>query len=143
VLRLSLPPRRTSARRLRAALAVHLSSNDVPRATINEVLLAADEAFINAFMHAGDVSGAITVRAQVLDDRILVEIRDRGCGFDVRALDIATTPDPLVAHGRGLFLIHQVMDQVEVRSTGSGQGTLVRMAKSFPGRPPQTAESMG
>ena len=83
MLRLSLPPRRASARRLRLSLRAFLSSHDVPRATIDEVLLAADEAFINAFMHAGDVDGAVTIQAQVRADRILVEIRDRGCGFDV------------------------------------------------------------
>ncbi len=143
MLRLSLPPRRASARRLRLSLRAFLSSHDVPRATIDEVLLAADEAFINAFMHAGDVDGAVTIQAQVRADRILVEIRDRGCGFDVEALDIAAIPDPLVAHGRGLFIIHQVMDQVEVRSNDRGQGTLVRMAKTFPGRSPRVAESMG
>ncbi len=143
MLRLSLPLRRASARRLRVSLGGYLVASDVPRAIIDQVLLAADEAFINAFMHAGDVDGAVTLRAQVLGDQVLVEIRDRGRGFDVRAQDTVTTPDPLVTHGRGLFLIHQVMDQVEVRSPAGGQGTLVRMAKRFPGRPPRIAESMG
>jgi anti-sigma regulatory factor (Ser/Thr protein kinase) len=142
VLQLSLSMRRASARRLRASLSGYLGSNGVPRATVNEVLLAANEAFVNAFVHGGDVTGAVTVRAQVLDGRVLVEIRDRGCGFDTQAMDIVATPDPLVAHGRGLFLIYQLMDQVDVRSPGSGQGTLVSMAKSFSRRPSRVAESI-
>jgi anti-sigma regulatory factor (Ser/Thr protein kinase) len=143
VLRLNLPPRRASARELRASLSGYLASNGVPRTIADEVLLAANEAFVNAFMHGGDVAGAVQVRAQVLDSRVLVEVRDRGCGFDPTSLDVDTTPDPLLAHGRGLFLIHHLMDEVEVRSPATGQGTLVCMGKRFSQSPPRVAESLG
>src|SRR5664280_809960 len=116
VLRLSLPPRRASARELRATLAGYLASNGVPRAIYDQVVLAADEAFVNAFLHSGDVAGAVEMRAQVLDGEVLVEVRDRGCGFEAGTADVDTMPDPLVSHGRGLFLIHHLMDKVEVRS---------------------------
>jgi anti-sigma regulatory factor (Ser/Thr protein kinase) len=142
-LRLSLPPRRASARELRATLAGYLASNDVPRATSDQVLLAADEAFINAYMHGGDVAGAVEARAQVLDGEVLIEIRDRGCGFDAGTVDVDTMPDPLVTHGRGLFLIHHLMDKVEVRSPATGRGTLVCMAKRFSRRASRSVESIG
>ena len=143
VLRLSLPPRRASARELRATLAGYLASNSVPRAIHDQVLLAADEAFVNAFLHSGDVGGAVEMRAQVLDGEVLVEVRDRGCGFEAGTVDVDTMPDPLVSHGRGLFLIHHLMDRVEVRSPATGRGTLVRMAKRFSRRVSPTIESIG
>jgi anti-sigma regulatory factor (Ser/Thr protein kinase) len=143
ILRLSLPPRRTSARELRATLAGYLASSGVPRATSDQVLLAADEAFVNAFLHSGDVAGVVEMRAQVLDGEVLVEIRDRGCGFEARAVDVDTMPDPLVTHGRGLFLIHHLMDKVEVRSPATGRGTLVCMAKRFSRRASPIVESIG
>ena len=142
ILRLSLAPRRVSARELRATLAGYLASNGVPRAICDQVLLAADEAFVNAFLHSGDVGGAVEMRAQVLDGEVLVEVRDRGCGFEAGTVDVDTMPDPLVSHGRGLFLIHHLMDRVEVRSPATGRGTLVRMAKRFSRLASPTVESI-
>ena len=140
-LTLQLPLVRTSARRLRVALAEHLAARKVPRSATRDVLLAADEAFVNAFMHGGDVEGTVTVRADVQSNRVLVTICDDGCGFDIDALDVRSRPDPQSAHGRGLFLIHHLMDEVEVRSHAavrgvagrgaSGPGTLVRMVKVY------------
>ena len=133
---LQLPLVRASARHLRVALAEHLAARRVPRGATRDVLLAADEAFVNAFMHGGDVEGTVTVRADVHSNRVSVTICDDGCGFDVDALDVRSRPDPQSAHGRGLFLIHHLMDEVEVRSHAAvrgaaGPGTLVRMVKAF------------
>jgi anti-sigma regulatory factor (Ser/Thr protein kinase) len=131
VLRLRLPLTRVAAKRMRSSIAGLLAEHGVPPKPAREVLLAADEAFINAFMHSGDVAGLVEVSAEVGAGRVVVEIRDRGCGFDPRAIDVRAVPDPLATHGRGLFLIHHLMDAVEVRSRKRGAGTLVRMEKGF------------
>ena len=131
VLRLRLPLTRVAAKRMRSSIAGLLSEGGVPPRAAREVLLAADEAFINAFMHSGDATGLVEVRAEVGADRVIVEIRDRGCGFDPRSVDVKALPDPLATHGRGLFLIHHLMDDVEVRSRQRSAGTLVRMVKGF------------
>jgi len=131
VLRLRLPLTRVAAKRMRRSIAGLLSASGVPPKAAREVLLAADEAFINAFMHSGDVAGLVDVRVEVRTDRVLVEIRDRGCGFDPSSVDVEAVPDPMATHGRGLFLIHHLMDDVEVRSHERGAGTLVRMVKGF------------
>lgn len=125
-LTLQLPLVRASARHLRVVLAEHLAAQKVPRGATRDVLLAADEAFVNAFMHGGDVEGTVSVRADVQGNRVSVTICDDGCGFDVGALDVRSLPDPQSAHGRGLFLIHHLMDEVEVRSPPEG--------RSAPGR---------
>ena len=143
VLHLRLPLSRSSARRLRAAFSAHLAANGVPPEVAGEVLLAADEAFVNAFMHSGDVAGEVEVGAEVRDGHVLVEIRDRGCGFDTAAVDVGSMPDVCVPHGRGLFLMYHLMDQVEVRSRETGEGTLVRMVKAFTRRPLQSRPVVG
>jgi anti-sigma regulatory factor (Ser/Thr protein kinase) len=130
-LRLRLPLTRGAAKRMRSSIAGLLSAHGVPPKAAREVLLAADEAFINAFMHSGDAAGRVDVRAEVRAGRVVVEIRDRGCGFDPRSIDVEAVPDPLATHGRGLFLIHHLMDDVEVCSRKRGAGTLVRMVKGF------------
>ncbi len=131
-MRLRLPLRRASARTLRASLARHLAQNDVPRPAADDVLLAADEAYINAFMHSGDIEGEVDVRAEVRAGRILVEISDGGCGFELGSVDVWSRPDPFKTHGRGLFLIHHLMDDVKVRpGDAQGRGTCVRMVKDF------------
>jgi len=140
-MRLRLPLRRSSARRLRTSFSALLDANGVPAKAAGEVLLATDEAFTNAFMHSGDVAGEVRVHAEVRDSHVLVEVRDGGCGFDPRAVDVTSTPDPRLAHGRGLFLIHHLMDEVEVSSRLAGDGTVVRMVKRFPRRSPRAAAS--
>jgi len=131
VLRLRLPLTRVAAKRMRSSIAGLLSEHGVPPKAAREVLLAADEAFINAFMHSGDAAGLIEVRAEVGAGRVVVEVRDHGCGFDPRSVDVEAVPDPLATHGRGLFLIHHLMDDVEVQSRKRGAGTRVRMVKGF------------
>ena len=109
-----------------------LAQNDVPRPAADDVLLAADEAYINAFMHSGDIEGEVDVRAEVRAGRVLVEISDGGCGFELGSVDVWSRPDPFKTHGRGLFLIHHLMDDVKVRpGDAHGRGTCVRMVKDF------------
>ena len=137
---LRLPLKRASAHLLRRSLARHLAQNDVPRPAAADVLLAADEAYVNAFMHSGDVGGEVDVRAEVRAGRVLLEISDGGCGFELGAVDVQSRPDPFNAHGRGLFLIHHLMDDVNVRAGGAGgHGTCVRMVKDFRPRPSTAA----
>lgn len=77
------------------------------------VILAVHEAMVNAQRHAGGVTGA-TVS---LDGRaVLVEVRDRGRGFDVpQSPDM---PDPAAERGRGLFLIRRLADRADVVRAG-------------------------
>ena len=94
-----------------------------------EVQTALREALANAIRHgAGDDPGR-QVQCAVACDRargMLIVVRDPGPGFDPSAV-----PDPLVGenifshHGRGIYLINQLMD--EVRFTRGG--TEIHMRK--------------
>jgi anti-sigma regulatory factor (Ser/Thr protein kinase) len=122
---LPLEKRETSA--VRRSLQDLLSRHAVPRAIADDVVLSAQEACNNVIVHSHDGGGGIQISAWCRDHRVCVEVRDHGQGFDAARIDHVRTPAPYRTHGRGLFLIYNLMDDVEVRS-GSG-GTVVRMWK--------------
>ena len=55
----------------------------------------------------------------------MLEVSDEGPGLDVARVRRDEVPDLEAEHGRGLFLIHQLMDDVRIDS--SGRGTTIRM----------------
>jgi len=96
-----------------------------------DVELALRESLANAILHgAGSDASKKGECSVACDERrgMLVVVRDPGQGFDP-----ASVPSPLLAenlfagHGRGIYLINQLMDQVEF----TRGGTEIRMRK-FP-----------
>lgn len=82
--------------------------------------LAAHEAATNSARHGGG-SGSLSIWS---DDRAVVcEVRD--AGHIVEPLVGRQRPDPFTASGRGVWIVHQLCDLSQVRS--SSAGTTVRM----------------
>jgi serine/threonine-protein kinase RsbW len=80
------------------------------------VRLALEEALMNALVHGCEKNAGKTIQCCVACDHergILIIIRDPGPGFDP-----ASVPSPIVGknlfaeHGRGIFLINQMVDEV-------------------------------
>ena len=86
----------------------------------------------NAIEHTGGGESQIAVSVRVTDEELSVDISDDGCGFDPAVLDLAAPPDPLSERGRGLFLIHHLMDDVEIVS--DSHGTTIRMTLHLKGK---------
>jgi len=78
--------------------------------------LVLTEAMANAIKHAHGRNAGKTVRVRIHIDRdaLQIEVYDRGQGFDLESLP-PPQPDVPVEHGRGLFLIRTLMDEVEYR----------------------------
>jgi serine/threonine-protein kinase RsbW len=94
-----------------------------------EIETALREALANAVRYGCDHNASKTVQLSVACDRergMIIVVRDPGPGFDP-----AQVPSPVAAeqlfshHGRGIFLISQLMDHVEF---GHG-GREIRMRK--------------
>jgi serine/threonine-protein kinase RsbW len=94
-----------------------------------EVQVALHEALTNAVIHGAkqDANKVVEVTAACDQGRgILIIVRDPGQGFDA-----ASIPSPIEgerifsSHGRGIFLINQLMDQVRF----TRGGTEIRMLK--------------
>ncbi len=92
----------------------------------NDLILATQEACNNAGRHAADPAGCDVV-VTCLDDTVVIEVADRGRGFDLESVKAMWPPQPLKSDGRGLFLMAELTDQIEV--VRRPQGTLVRIFK--------------
>jgi len=90
--------------------------------------LAVGEALANAMVHGNQRDPHKEVRISVAVDEhcdLLVSVKDSGSGFDPDGLPNPIAPENLLAlHGRGIFIMRQLMDEVDFKFD---QGTEVRM----------------
>ena len=121
--------RPSSAAVLREALTTYLTANDIDDAATRQIVLCADEALINAVAHAA--GSPVGVFADLRDDHFTLEVSDGGPGFDPSQIDNYQEPDLMGEHGRGLFLIRNLMDDLEILS--DEHGTTLHMGRVLPG----------
>jgi serine/threonine-protein kinase RsbW len=85
--------------------------------------LALQEALANAVVHGAKEDPSKIVECVVACDEqrgILIIVRDPGEGFDPQGIPTCTIGESLYSnHGRGIFLINQLMDQVEFHKNGT------------------------
>lgn len=89
--------------------------------------LVLTEAMANAIHHAHHENSSKTVRVKIHvdQDQLCIQVYDQGQGFD---LDKIPEPDLAapVEHGRGLFLIRTLMDEVEYRRGQDGNVLIMK-----------------
>lgn len=94
----------------------------------DEISLAVTEAVSNAVRHGSPAGESDTVElcVQTEGPRFMTTVTDHGGPFDPPT---PTLPDPaaFAEHGRGLFLMYQLMDEVRISREN---GTVVRMTKT-------------
>lgn len=104
-------------RRARRAVASWATALGLPRAIVDDVVLATYEALANAVDHAYPTgAGAVSVTGQYTECDVLVVVRDEGSW---------QTPGPADGRGRGLLLIRELTDHLDLIHTTTG--TTVRM----------------
>jgi serine/threonine-protein kinase RsbW len=85
--------------------------------------LSLQEALANAVVHGAKEDPSKTVECLVACDEqrgILIIVRDPGEGFDANTIPSCTLGENLYSnHGRGIFLINQLMDEVRFRKNGT------------------------
>lgn len=121
--------------RIRDYLTLHCSDQKI----IDDVVLAIEEACTNAIRHSGSPE-EIEICLGFHCHDLLAVVKDQGQGFDVNAFDPDVLPDVLRDHGRGLFLISRLTDEVELCRDG---GLEVRMVKKGVWRRQATALESG
>lgn len=94
---------------------------------LRELHLAATEVATNSIRHGG---GHGVLRTWSEDHRLVCEFRDAGYIDD--PLAGRARPDSAQVGGRGLWLVHQLCDLVEIRSTRE-TGTTIRLHTQLPG----------
>jgi PAS domain S-box-containing protein len=121
--RLPLEPMRLL--RARERIRDYLHGQRVDGQTIDDMVLAIEEAMTNAVRHSR-TQRDLEVELRPSSADIHVRVRDHGEGFDVESIDRESMPDPLSLGGRGLFLMGRLMDGLELRCNG---GLEVRLFK--------------
>ena len=85
--------------------------------------LSLQEALANAVVHGAKEDPSKIVECLVACDEqrgMLIIVRDPGEGFDPKAIPSCTVGENLYSdHGRGIFLINQLMDEVRFRKNGT------------------------
>jgi serine/threonine-protein kinase RsbW len=85
--------------------------------------LALQEALTNAVVHGAREDPTKIVECLVACDEqrgVLIIVRDPGPGFDPQAIPSCTVGENLYSnHGRGIFLINQLMDEVKFHKNGA------------------------
>ncbi|MSR45717.1 MAG: ATP-binding protein [Planctomycetes bacterium] len=127
-----IAPDAKAVRLVRAQVRALLVDHGFESAKVEAVLLGLDEVVMNACWH-GDASiqgTTVELSVTVHLDRVVMEVRDRG-EFVARgghAKSAAALPDDYAESGRGMFLIHATMDEVDFVPREGG-GTRVRFVK--------------
>lgn len=82
--------------------------------------LVLTEAMANAIQHAneGDPAKEVHIEISLVDQRLIIRVFDFGEGFDVKKY-VSPGP-PLQEHGRGIYLMHSIMNEISYRPTASG-----------------------
>lgn len=87
-----------------------------------DIRLCLEEALVNAMKYGNNLQKHLPVELTVEYDQrsISIAVEDRGHGFDVKGLADCTHEDNLFKNrGRGVFLIHQLMDSVRYNKKGN------------------------
>ncbi len=95
-----------------------------------EVTMALIEACINAFEHGKNKDNNIHIRFILKEDALVIEIRDKGRGFDISKVEMPEIAKKLHSdrkRGWGLQLMKELMDDVQIES--SEEGTVITMIK--------------
>lgn len=95
-----------------------------------DLMLAAGEAVGNAIDHTCEAG--ILVTLSMYSDRVIVEVSDCGQGFDPdEALERSAHLTDHAERGRGLRLMHLLVDACSIEPKGCGCGMRVLLAKRF------------
>jgi len=127
---MSLPADERLLRATRRAMAAYLEEFVASADTIDDVVLALNEACTNVLKHAFPKmnAGTFRLRADPSSDEVVVEVVDDGIGFDAMRYQAG---DLFAVFGRGLELVRRLMTTVEVESPRPDGGTRLLMRKAL------------
>jgi serine/threonine-protein kinase RsbW len=123
VLDLSMPGAKDAVSGVTDTVSAALTRLNVPEEKCMEIALAVQEALANAVIHGcqNDASKQIRCRLEWhRDGRIVIVVTDPGSGFRVEDVADPNRPEGVYAdHGRGVYLIRQLMDEVHFENGGN------------------------
>lgn len=134
-MKLSFPSRSINEGFARTAVAAFVASLDPTVDEITDIKTAVSEAVTNCIVHGypDSVRNVYITAAIYPDSRVVIKIRDKGCGIP----DIEKAMEPLFTTcpegeraGLGFALMQSLCDKVKVRSV-PGKGTTVTLTRKL------------
>ncbi len=118
----------------RVAIAAFASQLDPTLEQINEIKTAVSEAVTNCIVHGyRDKIGTIYITAKLSKNKLIISIRDKGCGIEnvEKAREpLFTTGNENERSGMGFTIMESFMDKINVVSKVE-KGTKVTMTKTL------------
>lgn len=99
-----------------------VEKNGVVTSADSNLFIALDEAFVNAVKHGNkfDATKLVRISAEVSSKEARFTVEDEGDGFNVAEIPDPTDPENLFkTSGRGVLIIHNVMDEVKYNERGN------------------------
>ncbi len=118
----SIPSDIKHIRKISTRMVNSLLQRNIDKSVIFDVRLSVEEAILNAIEHGNrrDASLAVDVFFEIDDEKIEITIEDKGKGFSHSALPDPTTDENILrAHGRGVYLINKLMDDIRYNEKGN------------------------
>jgi len=130
----ALPAQAASSGLARSLVTQAARTVGLGRDAVADIEVAVGEAVTNALLYGcsgiGDRPDAVFVTVAEENGSFVVEIIDRGPGFDERLVRHTAPGDGEELGGRGLLLMRALMDRVEVHCDANG--TRVRLERFLP-----------
>ena len=99
-----------------------VEKNGIVNIENSNLFIALDEAFVNAVKHGNkfDAKKLVRITADVSEGEARFTVEDEGEGFDVKSIPDPLDPNNLFkTSGRGVLIIHNVMDEVKYNERGN------------------------
>ena len=96
--------------------------NNIDKDLYGNLLIAALEATNNAITHGNKLeeSKKVELVFDIDENKIILTVKDEGCGFDYKNLPDPTLPENIEKmSGRGVFLMSKLSDKIEFENNGS------------------------
>jgi anti-sigma regulatory factor (Ser/Thr protein kinase) len=111
--------------RVREFTAARARRAGLPPRRVNDLVIAVAELAANTLAHTKG-PGALTL--WVTDDEVICQVHDQGQIIDPLAGRVLPAPDA-PGGGRGLWVVHQICDRVEIRTGRAGTTVRVHMRR--------------
>lgn len=128
---LTIPARPEYITLCRLALSGLAQLRPLSEETLADLKLALTEACSNSVRHAyagPSEDGRVEVLYELHPDRVVVEVRDEGGGFELDE-PAPTNGGDLSEGGLGIAIIRAIVDELEIGPTQTGRGSRLRFTK--------------
>jgi anti-sigma regulatory factor (Ser/Thr protein kinase) len=132
-MQLTIPPSPAHLAGLRHA--TRASLREVSSEVAEEVVLAVDEAATNAILYGSGAGQPVEVAVQVTADWVEATILDHGPAPPPSSLLAGGGPEALGTHGRGLWLLRRLVDEVRLEPVKHGTRVTLRRRVRSPRAP--------